>query len=384
MRRIAVATVGRSDYGIYLPILRLIASDPELELRLLVGSAHLRKEFGETILRIEADGFPIAARVDLLVGSKSPHDTAQSMGLGVSGFANALSQVAPDVLVVLGDRFDMHAAALAALPLSIPVAHIHGGELTQGAIDDSLRHSMTKLSHLHFVATSDAARRVVQLGEEPWRVTVSGAPSLDHLRTLALWDRQAVDDRFGFAPGEAFLLVTQHPVTLEPEATQEHIRELLAALTEIPTRLILTYPNADAGSTVILEQLERFVTHRKGATLVADLGTEAYFSLMKHATAMVGNSSSGILEAASFELPVVNIGSRQEGRLRAQNVLDCGTSRREIGLALGKALAPAFREALRGVTNPYGDGHAAERIVAKLKTAPLGRELLRKRFHDVT
>lgn len=383
MREIGVVTVARSDYGIYLPVLRRIASEPSLRLRLLVGGSHLAPEFGETWREIERDGFAVDERVEMLLASDRPEGTAKSIGLGVMGFAQVFGRRAPDLLVVLGDRFEMYSAALAALPFRIPLAHIHGGESTRGAIDEALRHSMTKLSHLHFVATEEYARRVIQLGEEPWRVTISGAPALDHLGALELLERAELETRFGISLNPAPLVVTFHPATLEYERAEWQTIELLAALEAAGRPVVFTMPNADAGGRTVARLIEEYVSVHSSAWLVDNMGTRGYFSLMSVAAAMVGNSSSGIVEAPSFRLPVVNVGVRQDGRVRAANVIDVGSSREEITAGIERALAPEFRQSLSDLRNPYGDGHAAERIVERLKEVALDERLLVKRFHDL-
>jgi UDP-hydrolysing UDP-N-acetyl-D-glucosamine 2-epimerase len=305
------------------------------------------------------------------------------MGLGTIGFAQAYARSRPDLLLVLGDRFEMHAAVVTALPFKLPVAHIHGGELTEGAIDDALRHSITKMSHLHFVATEPYAQRVIQMGEEPWRVVVSGAPSLDNLRHVPLLSREALADRYDVDLDDPFFLVTYHPVTLEYEQTRSQIDALLAALEEIGATVIFTYPNADTGSRLIIERVRDFIADHQRAYFLVNLGTQGYFSMMNHATAMIGNSSSGIIEAASFQLPVVNIGIRQRGRVRGENVIDVGYSKEEILAGIEQATAPSFQRAISNLVNPYGDGQAAERIVEKLRQVELGQSLLLKSFHQV-
>ena len=383
MRTIGVVTVARSDYGIYLPVLREIQADSDLELFLIVGGMHLSPEFGLTVEAIEQDGFEIAERVEMLVSSDTPEGIAKSMGLGAIGFAQAYARRKPDILMVLGDRFEMHAAALAALPFKIPVAHIHGGELTEGAIDDALRHSITKLSHLHFVATEEYARRVVQLGEEPWRVLVTGSPSLDNLRCLQLLKADQLEAKHGLQLQRPPLLVTFHPVTLEYERTRYQVGQLLAALDACAMPVVFTKPNADTGSRGVVEMIERFKQMHPSTQIVDSFGVQDYFSFMSLAAAMVGNSSSGIIEAASFELPVVNIGTRQNGRVRAANVIDVGYDRAEILEGIRAALRPAFREGLRGLVNPYGRGGASERIAERLREVAVDDELIMKRFCDL-
>ena len=383
MRTIGVVTVARSDYGAYLPLLRRIQQDSDLSLYLIVSGMHLSPEFGATVKAIKDDGFEIGERVEMLLSSDTPEGIAKSMGLGTIGFAQAYARFRPDILVVLGDRFEMHAAALAALPFKIPVAHIHGGELTQGAIDDALRHSMTKLSHLHFVATEAYARRVIQMGEQSWRVVVSGAPGLDNLHRIQLLSRKELEEQYELNLEDPLLLVTYHPVTLEYEQTEMHMRELLAALKEVNATIVFTYPNTDTHSYLIIQMIQEFTAGRREAQLVINFGTRGYFSIMQYAAAMVGNSSSGIVEAPSFKLPVVNIGIRQQGRVRAANVIDVGHDRTEIIRGLRWALSLDFRKEMAGIVNPYGNGRAAEVIVERLKEVQLGNRLLVKCFHDV-
>ena len=385
MRVIGVVTVGRSDYGIYRSLLQAIAAEPELELRLYVTGMHLSPEFGSTVTMIEADGYPISERIETLLASDSPEAIGKSMGLGVLGFSQAFARSRPDVLVVLGDRFDMYPAAVAALPFRIPVAHVHGGEVTFGAIDDALRHSITKLSHLHFVSTETYACRVAQMGEEPWRITTCGAPALDDLETQPRLSVEQLEERFGIVLSPAPLLVTFHPVTLEYDQTQWQISELLAALQGAGYPIIFTAPNADTSGRIVRAAIESFVSQCKDAWLVENFGQQAYFSLLPMVAAMVGNSSSGILEAASFGLPVVNIGNRQLGRAHGSNVVNCGSTRAEIGQAIQQTVTPEFRSAISSRTNPYRatTRSAAATIVERLKTVALDERLLRKHFHDL-
>lgn len=382
MRTIGVVTVGRSDYGIYLPILRKIRSDPDLRFHLLVAGMHLSPEFGLTVNAIREDGFDIGEQVEMLLSSDTPEAIGKSMGLGLIGFSQAYARFRPDILLVLGDRFEMHAAVLAALPFKIPVAHIHGGEITEGAIDDALRHSITKLSHLHFVATEEYARRVKQMGEEEWRVVVTGAPALDNLRTIRKLKREELAEKLRFPLEPPPLLVTFHPVTLEYEKTEQRVEELLAALSAVELPVIFTAPNADTNGRVIARKIQAYIRSHPRSCLVSNLGTEAYFNLMDFAVAMVGNSSSGLIEAPSLGLPVVNIGNRQRGRVRAANVIDVGYASGEIREGIRKALEPEFRAALKGIPNPYGSGYAAEAIVGRLKEVPVDERLIVKRFVD--
>ena len=383
MRTIGVVSTSRADYGIYRPVLRAIEATDGLHARLLVSGSHLSSRFGLSVREIEEDGFEIAERVEIPLEADGPGDIAGAMGRAVSGFAEAFGRCRPDLVAVLGDRYEMHAAALAALPFKIPVAHLHGGEVTEGAIDDSLRHAMTKLSHLHFVATEEYGRRVVQLGEEPWRVTISGAPALDNLRELSVPDSEELERIWGVRAMTETLLVTFHPATLEYEEAATQTEELLAALEESGRPLLFTMPNADTGGLAIRSRIEAFVAGNPRAILAETLGTRGYFGAMAVCAAMVGNSSSALIEAPSFALPAVNVGSRQRGRVRGLNVVDTGNGREEIAGGLARALDPSFRESLRGRPNPYGDGSASARIVSRLREVPLDQRLVVKRFHDL-
>ena len=384
MRTIAVVTVGRSDYGIYRPLLRALQRNEEVTLQLIVAGMHLVSAFGHTEDEILRDGFAIAERVQMLLASDTPEAIGTSMGVGTMGFAQAYARLRPDLLVVLGDRFEMHAAAVAALPFALPCAHLYGGEVTEGAMDDALRHSITKLSHLHFTSVPEYAARLLQMGEEPWRVKVTGLLSLDNLAAVSLLDRAELEKRCGLALDPAPLLVTYHPETLDYQHAEAHAEELLGALGGMKRPIVFTATNADTQGRAVAARIRNFVAKHPHAALVEHFGVQAYFSMMNCAAAMVGNSSSGLLEAPSFELPVVNVGTRQTGRVRASNVIDCDPTRAEITGALQQALAPEFRRGLRGLANPYGDGHAAERIAECLCTVPLDRTLIRKRFISQT
>ena len=383
MRTIGVVTTSRADYSHLLPLLRAIDADSDLELYLIVSGTHLSASHGGTVAEVERDGFTIAERIAIFSGGDTPVSITGAMGRAVTGFGEAFARRRPDILVVMGDRFEMHAAALAALPFKIPVTHISGGDVTEGAIDDALRHSITKLSHLHFPSTDDSARRILQLGEEPWRVVVTGEPSLDNLRSIQLLNRKELEDRYLLRLDQPFLLVTYHPVTLEYEQTEWQIGELLAALRAAGMPVVFTSPNADTSNRIVREQIQQFITTDSSSKLIDNFGIRGYFSLMSLATAMVGNSSSGVVEAASFELPVVNVGTRQRGRVRARNVLDVGYDRTAIVNGIKAATDPQFRRSLAGLVNPYGSGEAVPIIIKHLKSTPLGDRLIRKKFHDL-
>lgn len=383
MKRIGVATFGRSDYSSCLPILHGIKADPSLELRLLVGGMHLSPEFGHTVDAIVADGFDISDRIAMPVSSDTPAGVAASVGHGVVALARSLQQVDPEILLVVGDRLEL-LAACAALPLGIPLAHVSGGDVTEGAIDNQVRHAISKMSHVHFVAMPEHAARLRQMGEEPWRIVVTGDPALDMLRQMEWLTRTELESRLEIALKPPVVLVGHHPATLGGVSVQAEIESLLTALTEISGTLIFTSPNADPGNRLIVERLRAFVSGRSDARLFANLGQRVYFSLMAQADVMVGNSSSAIWEAPSFKLPAVNVGDRQKGRLQAGNVIHAAPDATAIRQAIARALDPNFRAALRDLTNPYGDGLAAPRIVKTLKHLESSQALLQKRFVDVS
>ncbi len=385
MRRIAVVSVARSDYGIYRPLLRRIAASKALELMLVAGGMHLASEFGNTVREIEVDGFTVAARVPMTPARDDPESIAQAMGLGADRFARVYRDLAPDLIMVLGDRYEMHAATVAAVPFLIPTAHIAGGALSAGAIDDGFRHSMTKLAQVHFVETEVYRQRVVQMGEEPWRVHLTGALNLDNLQDFTPLPTAELNRRFGLAldPADPPFLVTFHPVTREYEETGRYMSDLLAALGQSGRPVVFTHPNADTGGRAIIEMIEAFVRETPRAVSVPHLGTLGYFSLMSHSAAMVGNSSSGIVEAASFRLAVVNIGARQAGRLVPANVIHCAPERDGIARALTRATSAEFRAGLQGLANPYGDGRAAPRMVDVLESLDFDDpRLIQKQFYE--
>lgn len=384
-RIIGVVTVARSDFGIYRSLLRALADDPDVELRIYASGTHLSEAFGETVREIEGAGYQVAERIHVLTGDDSPAGMAAAIARGVGGFAEVFAHSPPDILVVLGDRFDMFAAALASVPFNIPLAHIHGGEITEGAIDDGLRHSITKLAHLHFPAAEPFAARLRQMGEESWRITMVGAPALDGLDEMKLMCREELEKAFNIDLFEAPLLVTFHPVTRQPGDTEAQTAELLAALKKARSPIIFTAPNADTHGQVVRQAIESFIASEPRARLIENFGQPGYFSMLTQAKAMVGNSSSGIIEAASFHLPVVNVGDRQKGRAHGFNVIDCPCIAAEIEMAIREASSRTFRREIADRTNPYRplNRDAAPAILEKLKTVPLVSSLIIKRFVDL-
>ncbi len=384
MKRLAVITVGRSDFGIYLPILRRLATSKKISFEIYAGGMHLSPQHGMTVRHIERTGFHVAEQVQVLTSSDSPEGIGISMGLGTMNFAQTYQRKKPDLIMLIGDRFEMFAAAAAALPFNIPLVHIHGGELTLGAIDDAIRHSITKLSHLHFVTTEQYRNRVIQLGEEPWRVRQSGAPSLDNLKTFKTIERAELGKLCGLNLATDPILVTYHPVTTAPQAAKAQIAAVLSALAKFEaTPIIFTQPNADTNSHVILSEIGHFISQHNNSAVVDNLGTDGFFSMMKIAKVMVGNSSSGLLEAPSFCLPVVNIGRRQEGRVRGENVVDVIDNADDIRRGIDLACSNGFRDKIKNCVNPYLFGNAAEIIVDALEQLEINDKLMRKSFYDL-
>ena len=379
MKKIAIFTGTRAEYGLLYWLLKDIKADPDLELQLLVSAMHLSPEFGMTYKQIEKDGFIINEKVEMLLSSDSAVGTAKSIGLGVIGFADALTRMKPDILVILGDRFEALAVAQAAMILRIPIAHIHGGEITEGAYDDAIRHAITKLSFLHFTSAETHRNRVIQLGESPERVFNVGAVGLDHLMRSKFMSIDELGESLNFKLKKPYLLVTYHPVTLASEPAKETFLNLLSAIDEFSDlQVILTYPNADDGGREIIPLLEEYASKNSERVLaIPSLGQKRYLSAVKHAQAVIGNSSSGIIEVPSFGIPTVNIGERQRGRLAAESVISCAPNTESIMEAINIALTSNFEQ----VVNPYGKGQASEAILEELKIAEL-TEI--KTFYDLT
>lgn len=381
-RRVAVVTGTRADYGLLLPIMQELRADSAFALQVVATGMHLSPEFGLTCRAIEADGFAIDERVEMLLSSDTPVGIAKSIGLGTIGFADAFARLQPDVIVMMGDRFELLAAAQAALVANIPVAHIAGGDTTEGAFDEAIRHSITKMSHVHFVTNREAYRRVIQLGEDPAHVFEFGSPGIDTIQRTPLLDRAALEAALGFSLLARNLLVTFHPATLEFTAAAGQCDELLGALAEFApaTGLIFTLPNADTGGRVLITKINEFVRSHPTARTYTSLGQQHYLSTIAHVDAVVGNSSSGLYEVPTFRKPTVNIGDRQRGRVQAASIVNCEPERKAIAAAIRHALTLDCSK----VVNPYGTGNAAPRIVAALRDIADFRPLIKKRFHDLS
>jgi len=354
----------------------------KVDLKIVALGAHLSPEFGNTIQEIERDGFKIDARIECLLSSDSDVGMAKTIGIATLSLADLFGQMRPDLLLLIADRYEMLAPASVALALRIPIAHIEGGEVSEGAIDDAVRNALTKMSHIHFTSTHAARQRVIAMGEEEWRVHRTGAPSLDHLRRQTLYSLEQVESSLQVDLDHSTILVLYHPVTIARDTVQE-ADALFAALETLPDQILFCYPNADAGSRALIERTKSFLASRKLGKVFTNLDAITYWSLLRHVEMLIGNSSSGIMETASFALPTVNVGLRQQGRQRARNVLDASPDVSSILDAVSKAGTPEFRQFLQGMVNPYGEGFASEMIVKVLTTVPLSQDLLMKRHAPV-
>lgn len=376
-RKIAAVTTSRADFTALYWLLHDLASHPGVDLRIIALGPHLSPEFGSTVQEIEKAGFRVAARIECLLSSDTDVGMAKTIGLAMLSLADCLGEMRPDLLLVIADRYEMLAPAAAALALRIPIAHIEGGEVSEGAIDDAVRNALTKMSHVHFTSTELARARLIAMGEEEWRVHRTGAPSLDHLRRSGLLQRAELEQRLAIDLTRPTAIVTYHPTTIARDTIRE-ADAVFDALQEVPEQLLFCYPNADAGSRALIGRIESFLRGRGGRVFV-NLEPIIYWSLLRQVEFLLGNSSSGIIEAASFALPAVNVGIRQQGRERGPNVLDAGPDALSILDRVQTARGQEFRQSLQGMANPYGDGCASQRIAAVLTSLPLGEELLMKR-----
>lgn len=382
MRKICVVTGTRAEYGLLFWLMKEIQSDANLELQLIVTGMHLSPEFGLTYKEIEKE-FSINKKIEMLLSSDTSIGLSKSMGLAQISFAEAYAELAPDIVIVLGDRFEIFSAASTAMIARIPIAHLHGGETTEGAFDEAIRHSITKMSHLHFVATEEYRRRVIQLGENPQRVFNFGAPGIDSISNLKLLSKAELEINLDFKLAKKNLLITFHPVTLEQQTAPEQFRQLLDALDELSeTRIIFTKANADTDGRSINSMIDTYVSENPGKAIAfTSLGQLRYLSALQYVDAVIGNSSSGLIEAPSFKIGTINIGDRQKGRIKAGSVIDCEPDKHEIASAIQHLYTPEFKNLLGGVTNPYGHGGASKKIVDVLRTHPL-TQLLKKTFND--
>ncbi|ROT99317.1 UDP-N-acetylglucosamine 2-epimerase (hydrolyzing) [Marinobacter sp. R17] len=383
MKTVAVFTGTRAEYGLLHPLLTRLTQHSEMNLQLIVSGMHLSPQFGETWRTIEADGFTIDAKVEMLLASDTSCGVAKSMGVGVIGFADALERLQPDCLVILGDRYEALAIAQVAAVMRIPIAHLHGGELTEGAYDDPIRHAITKLSHYHFAASEEYRQRVIQMGEQPDSVWNVGALGIENIRTVPRVSLAAINQKFGLDLKQPFFLVTYHPVTAGDEDSEQTFDNLLTALDEFPEhQVLLTYPNSDNGGHRLIQMLEHFASERIGRVFaIPSLGMQCYLSAVALGDAVIGNSSSGVIEVPSLNTPTVNIGVRQKGRLAADSVIHSGTTREGISRAIERALSPMTKQVSESCGNPYGSGETSARIVDILREQqPPGAKV----FHDIS
>lgn len=369
-KKVAVFTGTRAEYGLLYWLLKDIQNDSNLTLQLIVSGMHLSPDFGYTYKKIEEDGFKIDEKIEILLSSDSSVGIAKSMGLGVLGFADSLSRLKPDVLVILGDRFEALAAAQTAMILRIPIFHLHGGEITEGAYDDAIRHAITKLSYLHGTSTEEYRQRVIQLGESPGRVKNIGAIGLDHLRRSSFMNVSELGESLNFNIDRPYFLVTYHPVTLGDELPERSFNEILRALDYFPDyQVILTYPNADDGGRRIIPIIEQYAKNNSDRVIaIQSLGQIRYLSAVKHATAVIGNSSSGIIEVPAFDTPTVNIGMRQKGRLSAKSVLHCEPYEESIVDAISNAIRKIYKKDGKPIINPYGQGDSSSQVIEMIKS----------------
>ena len=383
MKKICVVTGTRAEYGLLRWVIEGIKNSASLELQLVVTGMHLSPEFGLTSKEIEKDGYNIDREVEMLLSSDTSSGITKSIGLGLIGFSDALIELKPDMLLVLGDRYEIFAAASAAMIARIPIAHLHGGEATEGLIDEPIRHSVTKMSHLHFVAAEEYQQRVIQLGEDPERVFLVGGLGIDNIKKLKLLDRASLEESLDIKFKEKNILITFHPVTLEKNSTKHQMKELLAALEDMGnTQLIFTMPNADTDGRVLFKLINEFVSTHENACVFTSMGQLRYLSCLNYIDMVIGNSSSGIIEVPSFKKATINIGDRQRGRIKAESILDCEPKKSAIKKTITAVYSQEFQTKLSNVINPYGSGGASHAIIEVLEKTDL-RNILKKQFYNL-
>lgn len=383
--KICIITGTRAEYGLLKPLIQKVHESETSELQLAVTGMHLSPEFGLTYQEIEKDGYPVTAKIEMLLSSDTPAGITKSMGVAMIGFADFFETHKPDIAVILGDRYEMLAAAAAAMAAAVPIAHIHGGELTEGIIDEAIRHSITKMSHLHFTSTEEYRRRVIQLGEQPQMVYNVGAPGIENIKKIKLLDKQSLEKELGFSFSDVTVLVTYHPVSLENMSTEVQFQNILDVLDEHKEiTVIFTKANSDINGRIINQMIDEFVSrNRDRCAGYVSLGQLKYLSTLQFCRAVLGNSSSGIIEVPSFGIPTVNIGDRQRRRLHAKSVIDCGNEKEQVEAALEKALSDEFLSGIAGEKNPYEGKQTADKIY-RIITEALGSGIhMKKEFYDV-
>ena len=384
-RKVCFFTGTRAEYGIMSRLMRLVKDSETCDIQIIATNMHLSPEFGLTYKEIEADGFRIDKKVEMLLSSDTANGTVKSMGLATIGFADALEDLKPDLAVILGDRYEMLAAAQSCLIYKIPVAHLYGGEITLGAYDDAIRHAISKLSHLHFTSTEEYRRNIIQMGENPDRVFYVGSLGVDNIKNEPIMSRKQLSESLNFNLLDKFILVTFHPVTMENLTAENQIVDLLKAFENIigDYKILFTLPNSDTGGRIIISKIEDFVnSHSDRAFAIDSLGKKRYYSALKYATVVVGNSSSGLVEAPSFKIPTLNIGSRQEGRARGASILDVNANYNEISKGLTKVLSSEYQKIAKTSTNPYEKAGTLENIFDVIEKYPLDG-LVKKEFYKI-
>ena len=384
LRKLCVVTGSRAEYGLLFWLMKEIQAVPEFELQIIVTGMHLSSEFGLTYQEIETDGFKINQKVEMLLSSDSPSAISKSTGLGIIGFADAFNNLNPDLIIVLGDRYEILAASIAAMFTNIPIAHIHGGETTQGAYDEAIRHSITKMSWWHFVAADEYKNRVIQLGEDPKRVFNVGGMGVDSIKKSNLLSKQNLEKKLKFKFGTKNLLVTFHPITLEKDTSQRYFKNLLECINRLKNiNIIFTFTNSDTNGQVINLMIDKYVNDNiKNSIAFISMGHLNYLSTLKFVDGVVGNSSSGLLEAPTFNIGTINIGDRQRGRLKAESIIDCNPDQNSITSAIEKLYTDDFQNKLKSTKNPYGEGKATEKIMDILKSQSLPNNL-KKSFYNL-
>ena len=384
MKKICVVTGTRAEYGLLKHLMRGIQNSKKLELQIIVTGMHLSKKFGYTINEILDDKFKIDHKVDIKLVNDTSLNISKSMGIGIEKFSSCFKKLNPDLVLVLGDRYEIFAAAISAMLSRIPIAHLHGGEATEGLIDEPIRHSISKMSHLHFVASEEYKNRVIQLGEDPKKVFNVGALGLDSISKEELYDQKDLENILDMSFCDRNFLVTFHPVTLEKNSSKNQFKEILNALMKFKDfGVIFTMPNSDLDGEILFSMIKNFVKSRSNSFAFESLGQQKYFSCLKIVDLVIGNSSSGLIEVPSFKIPTINIGDRQRGRLKAASVIDCDPSESAITKSIKRGLSPSFRSSLKKVNNPYGKKGASSRIVSVLESVSF-KNLLKKEFYNIS
>lgn len=385
MKKISILTATRAEYGLLRPIIEKLMRMPDFDVRVVVTGMHLSPEFGLTYKEIEQDGIPIDEKIEILLSADTPAAISKSMGMAMISFADYFGKLQPDLLIALGDRYETLAICCVAMNQRIPIAHIYGGEITEGAVDESIRHAITKLSHLHFTSTEEYRSRVIQLGEQPDRVFCVGAIGIENIRTTKLMSKAELEADIDFKLDEPYGMITFHPVTLEDNKSSEQFQALLEACHEHKEmKFIFSKSNSDAYGRVINQMIDSFVKDNKNAIAFTSLGMKRYLSALKYCDMVIGNSSSGLIEAPSFGIPTINIGDRQKGRLQADSVINCEPITKEIIESISLALTDKFKDKARNTVNPYGDGNTTEKVVGIIKDLLLNDKIdIRKKFYDI-